>query len=90
MEIKILIMVIDAMNYYLVLFSFPATCCNVMNGTIHDSFSTTKFDHKMTYHDKTMIASKVLLIPSPLCICIVHVFDAMDHMTTLAVYQPCQ
>ena len=84
------IMVIDAMNCFKVPLSFPATCCDVMNGTIHDSHSTTKFDHKMSYHDKTMIASRVLLIPSPLCIYIVHVFDVMGHTKTLVVYQACQ
>ena len=76
-------MVIPAMNCFCILFLFPATHRNVMNGTICDTHATTYVDYRMSYQDKATIVTEAPLIPSPLYIYIVHVFQAMDHMTTL-------
>jgi hypothetical protein len=37
-----------------------------------------------------MMATRVLLIPSPLYVYAVHVFDTTGRMTTLVGYQSCQ
>ena len=83
-------MVIPAMNCFYVPFLLPATHRNVMNDTIRDTHATTYVDYRMSYQDNTTIVTEALLIPSPLYVYIVHVFVAMDHMTTLVVSQQCR
>jgi len=83
-------MIIPTMNYFEMLFLFPATLCNIMNSKIQDSPSTTFVVHNMSQQDKTIIVTEKVLFPSPLCIYIDHVFDANDLATTLIAYESCR
>ena len=61
-----------------------------MNSTIRDSLSMTNIGHRMSCQDKTTIAKEVVMVPSPLYLYIVHIFDALSYMETVVVYQPCR
>ena len=81
------IVIMPAINWMYMLFPFPAANCNVRNCTINDSHS---IGHRMSYWDETTIPTETLLIPSPLYVHVIHVFDAVGQMVTLVNYQPCQ
>jgi hypothetical protein len=87
-ETAMLIVVTYAINCIYMYFSSPAAYPNVINSTIHDPHLMTSMGHSMLYQDKVMIDMEVVLIPSPLYVYIVHVFDVMGRMTTLIDYQP--
>ena len=70
-------------------FPFPATYCSVMNGTIRDSHSLIRMRHRMSDQDETTMTTKTESIPSPLFMHTVHVFDTVNHKTTLVANQPC-
>jgi hypothetical protein len=83
-----LIVVKYAMSYVHMYVSFPAAYPIIMNSTIRDPHLMTSMGHSMLYQDKATIDMEVTLIPSPLYMYRVHVFDFMGHMTTTIVYQP--
>ena len=44
----------------------------------------------MLYQDRASTATEALMVPSPLYAYIVHVVDAMGHMSTLIADQSCR
>jgi len=81
-------MILNAMNYFKMLLIFPGTHCNIMKSPISDTHLLTSFDHILSYQEETTIATEALLVSSPLYEYLVHVFDTMDHMTTMIVHEP--
>ena len=81
-------MISNAMNYFKMLLIFPGTHCNIMKSPISDTHLLTSFDHILSYQVTTTIVTEALLVPSPLYEYLVHVFDTMDHMTTMIVHEP--
>ena len=61
-----------------------------MNRTISDEHPMLFIGHGIQYQEQTMMATRVLLIPSPLSMYTVHIFDTMGHVTAMVVYQPRQ
>ena len=75
------------MNCTQMLILSSAADCNVISSTTNGSNSVTDISHRMLYHDKSTMTTEAPMIPSPLYMYEIHVFDVMGQMTTLIVYQ---
>ena len=53
-----------------------------MTSIIRDSQLKTCIGHRMLYQGETTMVTEALMIPSPLYVYVVHVFDTMGHMAT--------
>ena len=78
------------MNCVSILFMLPLAHCNAMNSTMYHTHSVTYIVNRLSAQDKIMLATKILLVPSPLYVYIVYDFDAMGHVATPIAHQSCR
>ena len=84
------IVVEPAMNCSSVHFLFSAICSNVMYSTIRDSHAMTYIGHRMSCHEKAMIATKSKLILHQLYMYAVRLSVPFGQRPTTLAHQPCR